>query len=243
VKEWDVDQSKHEHLPKVPLSMVIAGPSGTGKAQLIQAMILDFYRTKRGKSVFARVYIFSPSVNADPVWEPVKAFCEKELGQDPKKEKFCFDHYDPGELAEVIHTQKRVIAAGKEQQDLKKLWSILIVIDDFADNPQFSRQERLVHECFTRGRHAKISTIVATQKYKALANIIRVNATALIVFRCRSMLELQAIIEENSAVLSKDELLRLYHEATAEPSSFLYIDGTAKTVDKMFWLRFERPLR
>jgi hypothetical protein len=34
-----------------------------------------------------------------------------------------------------------------------------------------------------------------------------VNATALIVFRCRSMLELQAIIEENSAVLSKDELL------------------------------------
>jgi hypothetical protein len=40
-----------------------------------------------------------------------------------------------------------------------------------------------------------------------LANIIRVNATALIVFRCRSMLELQAIIEENSAVLSKDELL------------------------------------
>ena len=125
---------------------------------------------------------------------------------------------------------------------MTKLWSILLVIDDFADNPAFSRQEKLVHECFTRGRHAKISTIVSTQKYKALANIIRVNATALIVFRCRSMAELQAIIEENSAVVSKDELLRLYHEATAEPYSFLYIDGTAKTTDKMFWLRFERPL-
>ena len=60
VREWDVDQSKHEHLPKVPLRMIVAGPSGTGKTQLIQAMILDFYRTKGGKSVFARVYVFSP---------------------------------------------------------------------------------------------------------------------------------------------------------------------------------------
>jgi hypothetical protein len=62
---------------------------------------------------------------------------------------------------------------------------------------------------------------VSTQKYKALATIIRVNATALIVFRCRSALELQAIIEENSAVYDKDTLLRLYHEATDEPYSFL----------------------
>ena len=125
VREWDVDQSKHEHLPKVPFRMIIAGPSGTGKTQLIQAMILDFYRTKGGKSVFARVYVFSPSVHADPVWGPVRKFCEKELGQDQKKEPFLFDHYNPSELREVIETQKRVIAAGKQQEDLKKLWSIL----------------------------------------------------------------------------------------------------------------------
>jgi hypothetical protein len=153
-----------------------------------------------------------------------------------------FQHYNPSELREVIETQKKVIAAGKEREDVKKLWSVLVVVDDFADNPAFCRQERLLHELFTRGRHAKISSIVSTQKYKALANIIRVNASALIVFRCRSMLELQAIIEENSAILGKDELLRLYHEATAEPYSFLYIDATARTPRDMFWLRFERRL-
>jgi hypothetical protein len=136
-----------------------------------------------------------------------------------------------------------VIRAGKEHSDVKKLWSILIVVDDFADNPHFSRHEALLHECFTRGRHAKISTVVSTQKYRALANIIRVNATALIVFRCRSALELQAILEENSAILSKDELLRLYHEATDEQYSFLYIDATARSPRDMFWLRFERKLR
>ncbi len=105
-----------------------------------------------------------------------------------------------------------------------------------------ARGEKLLHELFCRGRHAKISTIVSTQKYRALATIIRVNASALVVFRCRSMQELQAIVEENSAVLGKDELLHLYHQATAEPYSFLYIDTCARTAKDMFWLRFERPL-
>jgi hypothetical protein len=242
VKDWPVDQSKHEHLPAVPFRMIVAGPSGVGKTQLLQSIILDFYRTKGGKSVFARVYVFSPSVHADPVWGPVRRFCERELGQDDKKEKFLFDHYDPAELREVIETQKRVVAAGKQQEDLKKLWSILILVDDYADDVAFVRQSAMLHALFTRGRHAKISSIVSTQKYKALANIIRVNASALIVFRCRSMLELQAIIEENSAVLGKDGLMRLYHEATEEPYSFLYIDPCARTTKDMFWLRFERRL-
>ena len=35
----------------------------------------------------------------------------------------------------MIETQKAIIAAGKKQSDLTKLWSILLVIDDFADNP------------------------------------------------------------------------------------------------------------
>jgi hypothetical protein len=77
VKEWEVDQSRHEHLPAVPLRMIVAGPSGVGKTQLLQSIILDFYRTKGGKSVFARVYVFSPSCFADPVWGPVRKFRKK----------------------------------------------------------------------------------------------------------------------------------------------------------------------
>ena len=106
----------------------------------------------------------------------MRKFCEKELGQDQKKEPFLFDTYNPSELREVMDTQKRVIAAGKQQEDLKKLWSILIVIDDWADSVKFSRNEVLVHALFTKSRHQKISTIVSTQKYRALNNIIRVNA-------------------------------------------------------------------
>ncbi len=58
-----------------------------------------------------------------------------------------------------------------------KIFQILIIVDDFADDPSFSRHSKLLHALFTRGRHSMISTIVSTQKYRAISNIIRVNAT------------------------------------------------------------------
>ena len=123
---------------------------------------------------------------------------------------------------------------------MRKLFNILVVVDDLADNPAFSRPDALIHSLFTRGRHAFISTICATQKFRALNNIIRVNATALVIFRLRSEQELLAIVEEISAVYPKDVVISLIRHATAEPYSFLYVDLAAKKPDQMFWLRFEK---
>ena len=75
-----------------------------------------------------------------------------------------------------------------------------------------------------------------------MSPIIRVNATALTVFRLRNVKEYEAISEENSAVISRDKFKEIYHYATSEPHSFLFIDAMAKTADEMFHLRFERPI-
>jgi GTPase SAR1 family protein len=231
----------HEHLPKPPLRMVVAGPSGCGKTMLVISMITNLYLRKDRKSVFKRVYVFSPSVHADPAWIPVKRFVREKLGVDEEEEQWAWDHYDPAALQDIIDTQKKVIASAKERK-LKRLFNILIVVDDFADNPAFSRHDRLLHSLFTRGRHAFISTIVATQKFRALSPIIRVNATSLCIFRLRSEQELLAIVEEISAVYPKPVIIQLLREATEEPHSFLYVDLTAPRPDLMFWLRFERRL-
>ena len=159
----------------------------------------------------------------------------------PKAEQWAWDHYDPLALEHIIATQKEVISAAKEKK-VRRLFNILVVVDDFADNPAFSRRDALLHSLFTRGRHAFISTICATQKFRALSNIIRVNATALIIFRLRSEAELQAIVEEISAVYGKDVLIALLRHATEQPYSFLYVDLAAKKPDEMFWLRFEKRL-
>ena len=221
--------------------MVIAGPSGCGKTLLIVSMITDLYLRRDGKSVFKRVYVFSPSVHADPAWQPVKHFAQHTLKVDPEEEEWAFDRYDPEALSNIIATQREITAKAKERK-LKRMFNVLIVVDDFADNPAFSRRDALLHSLFTRGRHAYISTIVATQKYRALSPIIRVNATALVVFRLRSEQELQAIVEEISAVYPKDVIIRMLRHATDEPYSFLFVDLSAKRPGLMFWNRFEHRL-
>ena len=70
VKEWHPDQPEHEVLPRIPARMALVGPSGSGRTQLIQEKCCDFFR-RRGRSIFARIYIWSPSVLVDTVWEPV----------------------------------------------------------------------------------------------------------------------------------------------------------------------------
>ena len=141
----------------------------------------------------------------------------------------------------IISTQRAVIAAAKDRK-IRKMFNILVIVDDFADNPAFSRHDALLHSLFTRGRHAFISTICATQKFRALSNIIRVNAAALIVFRLRSEQEVLAIVEEISAVYPKDIVISLIRRATEVPYSLLYCDLAARRPDEMFWLRFEKRL-
>ena len=53
-------------------------------------------------------------------------------------------------------------------------------------------------------------------------------------YRLRNMKDLETFIDEVSAVLDKKTLLELYHIATAEPYSFLYVKLTAKNREEMF---------
>ena len=72
-----------------------------------------------------------------------------------------------------------------KSKKIKKLHSILIVIDDHADDPKFVRYSKLLHGLFTRGRHDAVSVICSTQEYNVLAPIIRLNASSLYIFRLK----------------------------------------------------------
>jgi hypothetical protein len=176
----------------------------------------------------------------DDNWKSVMKYQQKEMGV-PKDEETYFEDYNPARLQEIIETHKQVIEVAK-QKKLRKLPGILLIIDDHADNPAFSKSDKLLHACFTRGRHHQISTVVSTQKLRAIANIVRTNATSQIIFRLRSQLELDSAIEEISAVYPKQVIEEMYRVATEEPYSFLTVILNAPTPDKMFMVRFEKYL-
>ena len=110
-----------------------------------------------------------------------------------------------------------------QKKDKHQLFSILVVVDDHADDPVFSRNSKLLHALFTRGRHSQISTIVSTQKFTAIHPVIRVTASELYVFRLRNYSDSQTVLDELGGVVGdKQTLLEMYKEATDEPFSCLY---------------------
>ena len=205
VQEFTVKQSKYDVCGKLPIRSVILGPSGSGKTVLLQNMILDIYR-----DCFSRIFIFSPSIEVDMTWGPVKQYVEKRVKvSHTAEEPIYFDHYDPDALANILETQRKITNFLKKRGD-KNLFQILILIDDFADDPIFIRQSKLLHALYTRGRHNVISTITAPQKFNATHPTIRVNATELYVYRLRNTKDLETFVEEVSAVYDKKTLLALY---------------------------------
>ena len=236
VKEFTSKQSKYDVVGRLPIRDILLAPSGGGKGVLMSNMILDIYR-----GCFDRIFIFSPSIDVDKTWGPVKEYIEKSQKVDTKKEKLFYDHYDAEALETIVSNQHK-LAEHMKTKGYTKIFQILIIVDDFADDPAFSRHSKLLHALFTRGRHSMISTIVSTQKYRAISNIIRVNATNLYVFRLRNGGDLEALIDELNALTDKKTLLQLYNMATAEPYSFLFIKMNAKKLNDMFYIRYEKKL-
>jgi predicted alpha/beta superfamily hydrolase len=193
-----VKQSKYDIAPRLPMRSIILGPSGSGKTVLLTNLILKVYR-----DTFERIYIFSPSISVDYAWAPVKKYIEEQMKvYHTEKEPIYFDSYEPAQLQKIIDNQHKIIEYLK-RNNKKKLFSILIVVDDFADSPEFSRHSKILHALYTRGRHNSISTITATQKFNAISPIIRVNITELYVYRLRNYKDLETLLEELSALIDR----------------------------------------
>ena len=104
-------------------------------------MILNIY-----KNCFSTIYIFSPSIDADTTWTPAKHYIEHEMKLvHTEKEPLFFDNYDARALQNITDTQHKVTDYMKEQKGVVKLYSVLVVVDDFADDPTFSRQSKMLH--------------------------------------------------------------------------------------------------
>ena len=238
--DYQVKQPRDPIVPRVPCTGMLLGPSKSGKTvALILSMLLDQYRTASGESVWERLYIMSPSIHLDDAWKPVIKFIEEDMGVNMEREKVLYDTWDEGAIRGIIEQQRKITKKSKDL-GLKRLYGVCIVVDDFSDQPELHKKngEGALDTLLCRGRHLQISTFISCQKLRVVSNCIRVNLQFLCIWRLRNALELQAVIEELSALLSKEELLAMYHEATREPFSFWFI-YLLKPKSEAFFKRFE----
>ena len=116
VKQYEVKQSKYEQAQKLPVRGILLAPSGGGKGVLLQNMILDIYR-----DCFERVYIFSPSINVDHTWLPVKSYLDNKINLSEDEPSLYYDTYDPESLENIITTQRKIVEHQKIKIQIKYL--------------------------------------------------------------------------------------------------------------------------
>ena len=197
-------------------------------------MILEQYR-----GLFERIYVFSPSINVDDGWRPVKQYIEDTMKVDTTREQVYFEDWDEQALRRIIDQQRKITQTSKQLK--MRRHQILVIIDDFADSPHLHKRtgDAALDTLFVRGRHFQISTLVSTQKLRLISNAVRVNAQFFCVWHLRNQLEKDSLLEELTALLPKADLEAMYEEAVREPYSFLYI-YLLNPQNEMFHIRFEK---
>ena len=233
--KWNYTQPE-EPFPKVPGSGLILGPTGSGKSSLAVQMLLQPY-----KDVFSRVYVFSPSVDIDDLWNPVRKHNNNHLEVDETKEQVMFNTWDEEALENIMTQQAKMIKHLKENRKKynNRLLSTLIIIDDFADDQRLHKTNGVLPAIFTRGRHFGISCWVLSQKLTAVSLIARVNFRFMIIFRLRNLKELlDGVIHELSALTDQKTLRQMYNQATSKDFGFWFIN-LMKPVEDMFYDGFE----
>ncbi|CAE7237129.1 unnamed protein product [Symbiodinium sp. KB8] len=131
---YDTKQPRDPVVPKLPCTGILVGPSKSGKTVALISMILDQYR-----GCFERIYVFSPSINVDDGWRPVKKYIEETMKIDTTREQVYFEDWDEAALRQIIRQQRKITETSK-QLKMKQLYQILILIDDFADSPHLHKK-------------------------------------------------------------------------------------------------------
>ena len=237
--DWDAPRGRFEHLPTPPLRWICVGPSGSGKGVALQNICINHYR-----GAFERIYVFSPTALTDTsTWGPVKKYLEKK-GVDMKKEPAFFEDFDIGAMQGIIDRHKKIVQTQKDRGE-RRLFSVLVVIDDFADDQRVMRHGKngqMLSQLFLKGRHWGISTILSVQKLTLVSTPCRVNATGLLAFKVRNAKEYEAIESESSALIDRATFKSVWEAATHEPYSFLFIRLNAKFLNETFMVRFEKAI-
>jgi len=99
-----------------------------------------------------------------------------------------------------------------------------VIFDDVIGSGFSKRNGNTFLDSFiTRCRHHKVSVIISTQKYKVVSSTIRINVSAIILFRIGNVTERKVIAEEQSDGVSPQQFLEMWANAVKPSRGFLFI--------------------
>ena len=189
----------HPHLPAPPSLLLIIGSVKQGKTNLLVNLTCspEMYKDK-----FDETYIISNTLNADP------------KGKILKKYFICEDHYEDAMIESIIQKQKNYDETTRP--------NIALFLDDILTKD--FKKSNYVSFLSTRFRHHGISMLCfTTQSFRAVSNLIRGNATDVIIMKQQSAKELEKIIEEYGQFYGEERFREKYDEVMKDKYQMLYL--------------------
>lgn len=190
----------HENLPQMPSLTLIIGSVRSGKSNLLVNWFCnpEFYKDK-----FDVVKFVSTTLNTD------------NKGKILSKHFDCMDHYEDTIIADIMKSQGQY--ENKEDRP-----TFALVMDDVLTKD--FKKTNDVSFFSTRFRHYIDFYVIAVQSFRAVAGMIRNNATDVIICKQQNTKELLKIAEEyGDMVGGQDNFMKLYEEAMKDRYSFLYL--------------------
>ncbi len=190
-------------LPQPPFMMIGYGSVRSGKTNSLINMM-------RRKDMFGTDY-----------WDQVLVISNT-AKNDPKMYKFMGeafqleDHYENRMIDDLISSQKKY--------DREDMPTQLLILDDIISRDFKKSSSNAINSLATRFRHYELSIMIFVQSARAVSNMIRSNATDILIYRQQSNLEWDKLKEEYSDLAPKN-FETYYAISQMERYNFLYIDA------------------
>ena len=128
------------------------------------------------------------------------------------------------------------VAEYAKKSGMKQIPQVLWISDDLVDDERVMHNNHdMIATLAIRSRHFGGNLWVATQKFRALANVIRIDLTGLFIWPALSnRLERKAITEEFSGHYSPDQIEEMLQHVSKRSHGFLFVSLEAKDPADMF---------
>lgn len=209
--------------PQAPFFMAIIGPSRSGKSVLTRTLLKEIYYNS-----FDYIFLFSQSLDVNSDF-------------DEFEDIVGYNTFDENEIIEILNDQKDIVKMAKRENEMHNVPSVLIILDDVADNDKFCRS-KVLRLLSYRGRHLNISVMVLSQKASSIPRGCRLNVSHEIVFKPINGSEYDFITSEAVPRAKRKRFFEKCEEIFSEPHTFIYFDNLCKSNKERIKIGFHEPM-